>query len=345
MARTTLEALDRAESPYRVERVISLLDPASAGPPVPLPRGASWKSCGRSRSRFLRAVLGQAVSRPDFVLFDHVDLAQCQTLLPRFLRRPYGIWIHGIEVWKPLPRRKLAALRGASVLLANSDFTKRRFEEFHGRCPGLKVVPLTFAEGDGAAETPGSAEHGSAPIPPTEPWILTVGRMEPGRPKGHREILAALPTIVAAVPDVHWHVAGTGSAFEDFKQAVARSECRDHVTLHGFVETHALNFLFARSRVFCMPSEGEGFGVVYLEAMRRGCIPVGSLMDAAREVIGDGGRCVDHTDSAVLADELISLLTLPAEELTGTQVLARQRAEAFRPDVFSRNLFAALRAE
>ena len=105
MARTTLTALAAAALP--VKRVVSLFDTAGHGPPVPLAPGTRWTACGRNRSRFLTRILSQAVARPDFLLFDHVDIARCQTFLPGFLRRPYGIWVHGIEVWKRLPRRKL----------------------------------------------------------------------------------------------------------------------------------------------------------------------------------------------------------------------------------------------
>jgi len=221
VARTTLEALERSDAPIRAERVISLFDAVKAPPPVPLAERVTWKSCGRNRAVFLGHILAQVTSPPDFTLYDHVDVAQCPTFLPRRWRSPYGVWVHGVEVWKDLPPRKLSALREARVLLLNSEFTRKRFESIHGSFPQAAVVPLTLSEKPEPAP--------AAAAPEVEPWILTVGRLEPGRPKGHREILAALPQVAAKVPGVHWHVAGTGSGFDELQKAVARSECRDRV--------------------------------------------------------------------------------------------------------------------
>ena len=334
VARTTLAALGAKGSGFGVPRVVSLFDASGEGSPVPLPRGTQWTACARNRLKFLFGIAAQVVLRPDFVLYDHVDVAQCQMILPRFLRRPYGVWVHGIEVWKPLPARKLAALRNASLLLVNSRFTKQRLEEFHGPFSQAVVVPLTAGEMHDAT-IPTAASR--------PPWILTVGRVEPGRPKGHREILAALPDVVRAVPGVHWHIAGTGSAFPELQAAVRASGLDDHITVHGFVDPPALEQLFRQCRVFCMPSEGEGFGVVYLEAMKRGCIPVGSTMDAASEVIAEGGFCVDHSRPGELAAVLIRLLTRPAEESARMQEDAVLRAQQFGQESFARNLSEAIR--
>ncbi len=332
VARTSLAALSRTDAPFRLERVLSLLDVPGDKLPVSLPRGAAWKPCGGSRARFILQVLRQSLARPDFILYDHVDAAQCQMLLPAFSRVPYGVWVHGVEVWKKLPPRRLEALRRANVLLVNSAFTLGKLQEFHGAFPQAVVVPLT----DGVdVMNPGDGRS-------REPGILTVGRMEKGRPKGHREILAALPSIVARVPGFRWDVAGTGGDFADFEAEVLRSPCRRQVTLHGFVEPETLTRLFERNRLFCMPSEGEGFGVVYLEAMRRGCVPVGSLLDAAGEVIGDGGVCVNHRDPVTLADTIVRLLTLPPDETKALESRARGRARVFNATAFNRNLFDAI---
>ncbi len=145
-------------------------------------------------------------------------------------------------------------------------------------------------------------------LSPRRPWILTVGRLEPDRPKGHRKSWEPCRAIADAVPEVQWHVVGQGAALEDFRQQVAASPCSEHIHLHGFLEGDQLQQLFQQCRLFAMPSFGEGFGIVYFEAMQHGCVPVGSTLDAAPEVIGDGGICIDVNDHDTVAAQLTRLL-------------------------------------
>lgn len=332
VVRCSVDALTSGQSDWRLERVVSLLDSAHADEQQSqLP--CRIKNCSTSRFRFTASILAQAALRPDAVLFDHVDIARCQTFLPRLLRSPYLVWVHGIEVWKQLPRRKLAALRGAKLLIFNSDFTQRRFESFHGNQFPSRVVHLT-----GGAVSQSNLRSESL----RQPWILTVGRLAPGRPKGHLQILNAMPAIARAVPEVQWHVVGKGGALEDFRRQVAASPCADRIHLHGFLESNELQPLFQQCRLFAMPSFGEGFGIVYLEAMQHGCVPVGSTLDAAPEVIGDGGICVDVNDQGSVERQLIELLSESEATYQHRSRRARDRASEFSQASFQAKLLEAI---
>ena len=60
-----------------------------------------------------------------------------------------------------------------------------------------------------------------------------------------------------------------------------------------------------------MPSRGEGFGFVYLEAMARGKPVIGGAHGGAPEVIQDGvtGYLVPHGDPVQLATAIDTLLS------------------------------------
>ena len=74
----------------------------------------------------LSLALGSAQARhqTDWLLFSHLGLARTQAAVPSGFRVPYGIFLHGIEVWRPLDDARREALEGAALLVANSAFTR-----------------------------------------------------------------------------------------------------------------------------------------------------------------------------------------------------------------------------
>ena len=335
VARSCVSALTTVADGVCLDRVISLLDRSSAAVGRADGERDYRLDCSNgNRVRFSALMARQMALRPDLIVYDHVDLAQCQTVLPRRLRSPHVVWVHGVEVWQPLPARKMKALQTAELLLFNSHYTRKRFEDHHGDGFRGAVVPLTAdLMGNGVVAAQGR-----------KPWILTVGRIEAGRPKGHKEILAVLPQVVKVMPEVQWHVVGAGRQLEGFREQVQASSCGNSIHLHGFLETAELQKLFRQSRAFCMPSYGEGFGIVYLEAMSYGCVPVGSTLDAASEVIGDGGFCVDVHDPSELLNTLLSLLKTPPSDFQTLSDKALARSQQFRPSRFRERVLNLLRA-
>lgn len=99
-----------------------------------------------------------------------------------------------------------------------------------------------------------------------------------------------------------------------------------------------------RCRCLALPSRGEGFGLVYLEAMRMGRPCLVSTLDAGREVVNppEAGLAADPDDLRELTDAACELLNAgPQWERWSDQ--ARRRYEAtFTAEDFQNRLLAAL---
>jgi phosphatidylinositol alpha-1,6-mannosyltransferase len=255
-------------------------------------------------------VLRRQVSAAEsWVLFNHLALAQAQAFVPRSFRRPYAIFLHGIEAWHPLPPSGRRTLDGAALLIANSHHTAARVRDANPGVGEIHVCPLALDPdtiGIAAAAEERSLRGRGAPL------VLMVGRLVAAeRYKGHDQVLEAWPAVRARVPAARLCIVGGGDDQERLTGKAAALGLADAVEFTGFVSDEERAALYERAWVFAMPSQGEGFGLVYLEAMARQLPCIGSRQDAAQEIVQDGvtGYLVDQPDISSLAGRLIALLT------------------------------------
>jgi glycosyltransferase involved in cell wall biosynthesis len=85
---------------------------------------------------------------------------------------------------------------------------------------------------------------------------------------------------------------------------------RDKINFLGKISNEKLRDKYFDSHVLVVPSLYEGFGIVYLEAMSFGVLPIASTAGGAREIIfsGQDGFLIPIEDSANLAGKLIDLI-------------------------------------
>lgn len=284
---------------------------ALGAPPAVGADGYPARYFGRSYLELACAAwAGQLRRRPEAYVFDLLGPARLQALLPAGLRAPYLVPLYGIEAWRPLAWDRRRALRHATSIVAISHHTLERAGPF---CPGLEraaVVPLALEERPPAGE---ADERLLARL--GEGFVLIAGRLAPGeRYKGHDELLAAMPRLRAAVPGARLVVVGEGADRPRLAARAADLGLAGSVVFTGFVSEATLAALYRRAAVFAMPSRGEGFGLVFLEAMRAGKPCLAARDSAAEEVVveGETGLLVDPADRDALVGALVRLLAEPA---------------------------------
>jgi phosphatidyl-myo-inositol dimannoside synthase len=251
----------------------------------------------------------QATGRIDWVVLNHLGLGRAQVAIPRLLRKPYAVVLHGIEAWDAAlaaDRRKV--LRAADLRIAVSEHTSRRVIQAH---PDIgPVVPCPLALLPDEVET-GDVDTALLDALPEES-VLIVGRMSAEeRYKGHDQLLECWPAVTRNVPAACLVVAGRGNDVERLRRKAAELGVADRVIFAGFVSQATLRALYESVAVLAMPSRGEGFGLVYLEAMRAGTSCIGSTADAAGDIIvhGKTGFLVAPSSIPELEQRLVTLLT------------------------------------
>lgn len=266
----------------------------------------------RSKARFVGSYLRLLTgARYDLVVSAHVSLAPL-ALLARARGRKVrtAVIAYGVEVWRPLSAAQRAALRQADAVLSISDYTSEELSRWGGVEAGkIRLFPCTldpFWEVEGAA-----ASAGAPPARPPAPVLLSVVRMEKGdRYKGIDSVIESLPAVLREVGAVDYRVVGRGADVPRLKELAKELGVARHVTFAGGLGDRELRDEYRRCSLFVMPSEKEGFGIVFLEAMAHGKAVVGGAHGGTPSVVADGrtGLLVKRTDTVGLARALVRLL-------------------------------------
>jgi glycosyltransferase involved in cell wall biosynthesis len=164
----------------------------------------------------------------------------------------------------------------------------------------------------------------------SDPRLLCVGRLIPI--KGHLVLLRALAQARAQAPEVTLDVAGRGPLEPALKAYARELGLEQAVRFLGFVTP--VQAAIENAAVVVVPSLGEGFGMVALEAMERARPVIASAVGGLPEIVADGetGLVVPPADADALADAIAALARdLPRAAAMGRA--GRERAlAAFTPE-------------
>ena len=304
---------------------------------------SSAQPVGAARRAAFAAELAarQAAGAGGWVMFNHVGIARAQRAIPARWRLPYAVFAHGIDVWgDALTADRMRVLRDARVALASSAYTARRVAREHPEAPPLVACPLALLP-----DAPRADLHDPAveSLPPRS--VLVVGRMSASeRYKGHDQLVECWPDVLRRVPDAVLICVGRGDDVDRLRAKALAAGVGDAVRFTGFVSDEALEGMFRRAAMLAMPSLGEGFGFVYLQAMRAGLPCLSTPDDAAADIVLDGrtGLHARQDERARLADAIARCLEDP-ELRHRLGAAGRERFEReYTFDAFCRRLRDAL---
>jgi glycosyltransferase involved in cell wall biosynthesis len=294
---------------------------------VAVPEEAEMRADGSAvlgritKLRFLLQAITSAIFwRPRLVWCAHVGISPVARLIQRITGTPYWVMLYGIEVWGELPPSRIGALRAAQQLVSISEFTLKSASATHGLAKSAAVfLAPTFSISERSAKAAGLGERDAR----QRAVVLTVGRLSASeRYKGHDVILDAWPAVLRKIPDAQFVIVGDGDDRSRLQNRVAEMGLTGSIIFKGGVSGAELQSCYDDCQVFAMPARteldpraprGEGFGIVFLEAMANGKPVVGPNIGAPTEFIRDGehGLLVDPVNSTKVGEALIDLLANP----------------------------------
>ncbi|MCW6038633.1 glycosyltransferase [Spirulina subsalsa FACHB-351] len=289
-------------------------------------------------------ILSGLEKTPDLAIATHLNYGITCYALKRLAGVPYWIIVHGLEGWNLEHPWRVKALQNADRVIAVSEYTRDRLLAEQPLTPQqISVLPNTF----------NPQQFQPAPKPeyllkryhlnPNQPILLTVTRLgKTATYKGYDQILKSLVTLRQTIPNLHYLLVGKGDDTPRIQALIKHLNLQDAVTLTGFIPDHELCDHYNLCDVFAMPSKGEGFGIVYLEALACGKPVLAGNQDGSIDPLlrGKIGCLIDPDNLPEITHNLLQLLhqTHPNPRLFQPQTLRQTTIQTFGLAQFKQTL-------
>jgi len=268
--------------------------------------------------------------RPDLIVCGHINLAPLALTLSLLTGSRIALLAHGIEAWSPGPGRRWTARR-AHRIFSISHYTADKMTAWGVDRDRIRILPVSV---DGEVFRPTLRRK-----PVNGRPLLTVCRLDRSeRYKGVEQVLRILKDVRNHHPDVCYVVAGTGDDLPRLKTLAQNAGVADCVEFRGYVPEEKLAALYGEADLFVMPSQKEGFGIVFLEALACGVPVIAGNRDGSVDAVLNGriGLLVDPADNFQIEKSICRLLDREVDEPLKNpaylryEVLAHYGFEQFR---------------
>ncbi len=280
-----------------------------------LPSGVRWvvPSPGRKLGFALAGLRHALAARPALVLSGLAGFGPLSLPIARLLRARLWTLTHGVEIWQPGPALDRAGLRGSDLVTTVSRCSRERLLAWSGLAPQRVEVLHNAVDLERWKPGPRPEELVRRYGVRDQRVLLTVARLSSAeRYKGHDRVLPVLREVERRAGPLRYVVAGRGDDLPRLTALARDLGVLDLVTFAGFVPDGELAAHYRLADAFVMPSTGEGFGIVFVEALACGCPVVAGNRDGSVDALADGalGRLVDPDRPQEIADAIVATLGL-----------------------------------
>lgn len=202
-------------------------------------------------------------------------------LLARALGVPVALTVHGTDIFhyfipgkKPW-KRNIRIAQDVDALMAVSNLLMSRVAPYRGEDRLSRVVQ----NGVDLSLVPNDEKRKPRSV-------ISVGTLKAR--KCMDRTLEAFARLADEYPDATLTIVGIGEMEEQLRARIGQFGLQSRVTLTGGLPHEEVLRRMAQSDLFVLPSWGEGYGIVYIEAMAAGCIAVGAKDEGIADTITDG---------------------------------------------------------
>lgn len=303
----------------------------------------------RNRKMFFvgRSVI--AGMQANTVLLSHINLLLPGILIKLLKPKTKLVLIaHGIEVWRPFPAWKKKLLHKTDLILPVSHFTRNKMMELYN-LPETKFSVINNCL-DPFLEQP--LISGRVPflmerygLHPSGHILLTVSRMvDTEQYKGYDRVLESLPALIPDYPNLRYLLVGKYDVLEKQRldAIIEKLGLQNNVIFTGFVPDAEMGLHFKLANLFIMPSEKEGFGIVFIEAMFYGLPVIAGNKDGSVDALCNGelGTIVNPDNIPEISNAIKKILAHPNAFVPNQQKLKEQ----FSYEWYKRKLYNCLRS-
>jgi glycosyltransferase involved in cell wall biosynthesis len=305
-------------------QIISLYDAAGSDPQPYFPTSV-FRGLGAKRISFVIQAWRRGI-KSRVVVLSHVNLLMPGYLIKIFSPQTKLILIaHGIEVWRPFPFLKRRFLKKVDLIVPVSSFTRDKMKSlFHLPDKKFRVInncldPFLAPPADGKARIEWRKEF---QIADADMVLMTLSRLSVSeRTKGYDKVLYAIRDLKTDLPFITYLFVGK---YEEAEKNRLENLARElglegRLIFTGFVRDQELSFYYNMADIYIMPSEKEGFGISFIEAMYYGLPVIAGNRDGTKDALLNGrlGTLIDPESQ---------------EEITGAIRKLAVNLYAFRPD-------------
>jgi phosphatidylinositol alpha-1,6-mannosyltransferase len=279
---------------------------------------------------FLVATFLSLFRKKNLVICGHINLLPFAFLSAIIGKCPLILMIYGIEVWKPHQNFVINyLLRKIDHIISISKFTEKKLK---GWLPGLSAKIFILPNGIdlslyGIAKKPKDLIKKYDADGKTV--LMTMGRLSSTeRYKGIDEVLTVFSNLIKKNSNLLYLICGDGDDKSRLMKKASDLGISDFVIFSGYIPEAEKKKYYDLSDLYVMPSYGEGFGFVFLEAMAAGVPVLASINDGGYEAVqyGSLAKVVDAHNSSQIEIAILEMLpTIEKKIPKGLEIFSIER--------------------
>ncbi len=250
-----------------------------------------FKACNNNKILFALKSIWSSFNS-DITVISHLNLSVF-ALIAKLInpRLKIIVQLHGIEAWRELSGLQELLLEKCETILAVSQYTAsviiNRYPKHQHKIKVFNNSLDNFIEENiNISDNARTIARKQLNITSNEFVLLTIGRLNSSESyKGYDKTIEALALIKER--NFVFYIVGKYDELEKQRvnNLIERHNLSKKVILKGFVTDDELISYYRSADLFIMPSKGEGFGLVFIDAMAHGLRVVGGNIDGSVDAI------------------------------------------------------------